>query len=74
MNEIIKCSCPIIVKSVTQLFNLIFSSGVYPKSWLNSYIVPIFKSGDPLDTNNYRGILLLNGIAENLVLFSIIEL
>jgi len=74
LNEIIKCSCPVIVKSVTKLFNLIFSSGIYPKSWLNSYIVPIFKSGDPLDPNNYRGISLLNGIAKLSVLFSIIKL
>jgi hypothetical protein len=32
--------------------------------WLSSYIVPIHKSGDPFDPNNYRGISLLNGIAK----------
>ncbi|CAC5422085.1 unnamed protein product [Mytilus coruscus] len=64
LNEIIKTSCPVIGKSVTILFNLIFSSGFYPETWLNSYIAPLFKGGDPLDPNNYRGISLLNGVAK----------
>ena len=37
---------------------------IYPTSWLSSYIVPIHKSGDPFDPNNYRGISLLSGIAK----------
>ena len=43
---------------------MIFSSELYPTSWLSSYIVPMHTSGDPFDPNNYRGISLLNGIAK----------
>jgi hypothetical protein len=64
LNDIFKGSCPLIAKSITTLFNMIFSSEVYPTSWLSSYIVPIHKSGDPFDPNNYRGISLLNGITK----------
>jgi hypothetical protein len=69
LNEIFKGSCPLFVKAITNLFNMIFSSGVYPTSWLSSCIVPIHKSGDPFDPNKYRDISPLNGIAK---LFSVI--
>jgi hypothetical protein len=36
LNEIFKGSCPLIVKSIIKLLNMIFSSGVYPTSWLSS--------------------------------------
>ena len=36
LNEIFKGSCLLIVKSITKLCNMIFSSGVYPTSWLSS--------------------------------------
>ena len=32
--------------------------GKFPFSWTESYIVPIYKSGDASDPNNYRGICL----------------
>ena len=33
LNEIFKGSCPLIAKSITKLFNMIFSSEVFPTSW-----------------------------------------
>ena len=64
LNEIIKYSCPVTIKSVTKLFNLIFQTGYYPDCWRKAFIIPIFKSGDKDDPNNYRGISLLNGLAK----------
>ena len=37
-----------------------FSNGEYPKSWGEGIIVQIFKSGNPDDAQNYRGITLIN--------------
>ena len=41
---------------MAKLFNLILNSGVFPNAWSVAYQVPIYKKGDPLDCNNYRGI------------------
>ena len=30
----------------------------YPSSWVSGIIIPPFKSGNPLDPQNYRGITL----------------
>ena len=46
------------------IFNRIFTSGDYPKSWGEGIIVPIFKGGDINDAKNYRGITLINSIAK----------
>ena len=46
INEILKYSKPGILKSYTKLFNLILKSGCYSKSWEQSYIIAIHKSGD----------------------------
>ena len=42
------------------IFNLIFTTGKIPKQFKSSRTVPIFKSGDPQDVNNYRPIGLIN--------------
>ena len=39
-----------------KLFNQIFNSGIFPSSWGESIITPIYKSGLQNDPNNYRGI------------------
>ena len=42
------------------LFNAILKDEQFPLSWSEGLIIPIFKSGDGLDTNNYRGITISN--------------
>lgn len=42
------------------LFNLSLSTGKFPTLWKFSYIFPIFKSGDPSLTANYRPVAILS--------------
>ena len=44
---------------LTRIFNEVFNSGIFPKSWSIGSIKPIFKKGDEKLPNNYRGITLL---------------
>lgn len=37
---------------------VISDSGIIPPIWCEGVIVPIFKKGDPNETDNYRGITL----------------
>lgn len=60
INEVIKYSCNITLKSVAKLFNLISKSGHYPKQWNKSYMILLHKSGSKSDPSNYRGISLVN--------------
>jgi hypothetical protein len=41
---------------IVKLFNKILQLGKFPKQWNISHISSVFKSGDPNDCNNYRGI------------------
>lgn len=45
---------------VQNLCNRILQSGIFPKMWAKSVIVPVFKKGDSTDPNNYRGISLIS--------------
>jgi hypothetical protein len=54
----IKKGAFILLPAFCKLFNLILDSGIYPTEWNMTYQVPIFKSGDCLDCNNYRGIAI----------------
>ena len=55
-NEIIKNGGTILVPILQKLFNLVFTSGIYPSKWSSAYLCPIFKSSDPSKPENYRGI------------------
>ncbi len=69
MNEMLKNGKYFIVPLLKKAFNTILDSGIYPDAWKLSYIIPIYKSGDRNDPNNYRGITLANTTGK---LFSII--
>ena len=60
LNEFI-LNAPRHVKLVMlMIFNNILLLEYFPSSWAVGNIVPIFKSGDKNDTNNYRGITILS--------------
>ena len=42
------------------LFNKFFDESIFPSSWEEGIIIPIFKKGEHTDPNNYRGITLLS--------------
>ena len=46
------------------MFNTILLEGEFPKSWNRGYIVPLHKSGNARDPNNYRG-LTINSCLSN---------
>ena len=58
--RILKIVAPNIVPSVTKLFNLSISSGLFPISWKSSNIVAIPKSSEMKNPSNYRLISLLS--------------
>lgn len=49
-----------LVPIILRLFNRILSSGFFPNMWAQCIIIPVFKKGDALDPNNYRGISLVS--------------
>lgn len=61
-NEIVKISTPVLLKYLTQLFNMILDTEIVPKQWCMSDIVLLYKKGNPLDIANYRPISLLVSI------------
>lgn len=44
------------------LFNQSLKTGKFPEAWKESFIIPLFKSGNAHDASNYRGIAKLNSI------------
>lgn len=63
-NEMIKYGQHILIKPLTKIFNAVLQSGLYPQTWAKGYISPIFKTGNPLEPNNYRGITISSCIAK----------
>jgi hypothetical protein len=63
-NEILKYSSVVTCKAIVKLLNLILDSGKYPYTLRHSFIIPLHKSGNKNDLNNYRGISLQNCIAK----------
>ena len=58
LNEMLKCTNDIIAPLLTLLFNKLRLTGEYPNIWCKAIICPIFKSGNPQQPSNYRGISL----------------
>ena len=52
-------SLPVIIMYLTCIINTSITTGVVPTAWKHSIIVPLFKSGDQKEPQNYRPISLL---------------
>jgi hypothetical protein len=53
-----------IARPLSHVFNLSLSSGTFPKKLKQCRVVPILKSGDSLECDNFRPISLLNTISK----------
>ena len=58
-SHILKDVLPIIAPTITRIFNLSLSQGVFPHELKIARVIPIYKAGDKLSVNNYRPISLL---------------
>ena len=57
-NEILKATSDIITPFLVALFNKILELELFPEDWSLGLILPLFKSGDTMDVNCYRGITI----------------
>ena len=59
-NEILKKAGALFVPLLIKLFNTILKTGLFPFSWCNALIVPVYKKhGNIIGPGNYRGIAFL---------------
>ena len=68
--QILKWTSNVMSNTLAEIINLSISTGVYPNKLKMAKIIPIFKTDDNTDPNNYRPISLLsnfNRIFEKLI-------
>ena len=53
-----------IVVTMVQLFKPFVQQPCCPKDWRRSYVVPLYKDGDPETASNYTGIALRSCVAK----------
>jgi hypothetical protein len=63
-SKMIKCIVNEIAVPLSHIFNLSLSSGVFPTKLKVSRVIPIYKSGNVLECDNYRPISLLSSISK----------
>ena len=62
--EMIKAALPIVCEHLKNVFNAMLCKKYYPKEWKIGIIVNLFKSGDILNTDNYRGLTINSCLAK----------
>ena len=64
LNEFLIHSKYVIAPTLLILFNKLFHTGYFPATWSEGYVIPLHKKGSINETDNYRGITLLNVIGK----------
>ena len=60
INDFFVNTCGTITDKLVILFNIIFSSGHFPLSWVDGVVILIYKKDSKNTVDNYRGITLLS--------------
>ena len=63
-NKLIKLAKGVLTQPLTLISNQILRTGIFPKELKISRVKPLFKSGDPLQFNNYRPVSLLPSLSK----------
>ena len=63
-SEVLKASSTVIGPPLVKLINLSMQQGKFPDCLKKAKVIPLFKSGDPCDLNNYRPISILTVISK----------
>lgn len=63
-NKFLKLARVCVVPLISQLANLCFKTGIFPKALKRSIITPVYKNGARDDANNYRPISVLPSISK----------
>ena len=58
-SHFLKIAFPVISSSLCRIYNLSIETGMFPDSWKEARVAPIFKSGKADDRSNYRLISVL---------------
>ena len=56
-NKLIKLAKGVLTQPLTLISNQILRTGIFPKELKIFRVKPLFKSGDPLQFNNYRPVI-----------------
>lgn len=64
INELYIHACESMAPMLTCLFNNVFSSGLFPRQWVDGIIIPLHKKGCTSHVDNYRGITLLSTLGK----------
>ena len=57
--KLLKCAADILTTPLTFIVNTSILTGVFPKNWKHSQVVPLHKKGSKLEATNYRPVSLL---------------
>ena len=64
LNEMLIYGGSRMVESMRCMLNVMRRSQVCPQDWKSSFVIPLFKDGDPESASNYRGIALGSCVAK----------
>ena len=64
--RILKLACPVIIETLTFLYNLCIDKNCFPSKFKQAKVVPVYKSGDTADPYNYRPVSILSFLSKPL--------